>query len=64
MSSDTVRLNEVNERLLAETGFASQEKHCQIYVNLFEYSDLWKDDDYASLGREGCASYPKENYVR
>jgi para-nitrobenzyl esterase len=64
MSADTIRLSEVNERLLAETGFASQEKHCEMYVNLLEDSDLWDDGAYARLGREGCTSYPMENYVR
>jgi para-nitrobenzyl esterase len=64
MASSTTRLRDLNERLLAETGFASQEKHCEIYVKLFEYSDLWDDRDYADLGREGCNGYPRESYAR
>jgi para-nitrobenzyl esterase len=64
MASSSVRLGDLYDRLLAEAGLASQQKHCELYVNLFEYSALWDDRDYANLGREGCSSYPKESYAR
>jgi hypothetical protein len=64
MSSSTVRLRDVKQRLLAETRLSPQEKHCELYVNLFEYSALWDDREYADLGREGCNGYPKESYAR
>ena len=64
MSSDTIGLGTVRDRLLAETGFRTQEKHCEMYVIALADSELWSDEEYANLGREGCGSYPKQIYMR
>ena len=64
MSSETMGLEEVRARLLAETGFRDQEDHCEMYVAALADSELWDDEEYASLGREGCGSYPKQAYSR
>jgi len=64
MSPDTIGLEEIRTRLLAETRLRSQEEHCRIYVIALADSELWDDEEYASLGREGCGSYPKQRYMR
>jgi para-nitrobenzyl esterase len=64
MSSDTIGLEDVRDRLLAETGLRNQEEHCEIYAIGLADSELWDDEEYASLGREGCRNYPKQNYMR
>ncbi len=64
MSSDTIGLEEVRDRLLTETGFRNQEEHCEIYAIALADSELWDDEEYASLGREGCRNYPKHTYMR
>ncbi len=64
MSSNTVGLGELRERLRAEAGFRSQEEHCETYAIALAGSELWNDDEYARLGREGCGDYPKETYMR
>jgi para-nitrobenzyl esterase len=64
MSSETMGLEEVRARLLAETGFRDQEDHCEMYVVALADSELWDDAEYASLGKEGCGSYPKHAYMR
>ena len=46
------------QELLNERGFTTQEQHCKMYVELFAGTALWNDDDYLSLGAEGCAAYP------
>ncbi len=58
MSSEEITLAGVYAELLAETGFTTQEQHCGMYVQLFEDTPLWDDDDYLNLGAEGCAAYP------
>jgi len=64
MSSDTMGLDDLRARLLAETRFRDQEEHCQMYVMALADSELWDDGEYARLGSEGCGSYPKQNYMR
>jgi para-nitrobenzyl esterase len=64
MSSDTIGLAEVRARLLAETDLGNQQEHCQMYVIALSDSELWDDEEYASLGREGCGGYPKQTYMR
>jgi para-nitrobenzyl esterase len=58
MSSETVTLTGLYADLLAETGFTTQEQHCGMYVQLFQGTELWDDDDYLNLGGEGCSAYP------
>ncbi len=60
MSSDTVTLEGLYQDLLDETGFTTQEQHCGVYAQLFAGTALWNEDDYLSLGAEGCAAYPVE----
>ncbi len=60
MSSSIVTLYSLKYRLLAETGFPTQEQHCKTYVQLFKETDLWNDDEYQNLGKEGCSDYPVE----
>ena len=71
VSSYSITLETVKKRLVAETGFESQENHCQLYVELFgdlksdrSYLELWNDQEYESLGREGCRNYPRETFFR
>jgi para-nitrobenzyl esterase len=58
MSDYTITLQDLKDRLLAETGFTSQEQYCGMYVELFAGTDLWSDEEYADLGGEGCGDYP------
>jgi para-nitrobenzyl esterase len=61
MSSDIITRRVLKERLVAETGFPSQEKHCETYVRLFRNTDLWDSKEYENLG-EGCRDYPAERF--
>jgi para-nitrobenzyl esterase len=64
MSSDTIGVDDLRGRLLAETRFKDQEEHCRMYVMALADSDLFDDQEYAGLGSEGCGSYPKQDYMR
>jgi para-nitrobenzyl esterase len=63
MSSDEVRLDELKQRLLEETRFKSQAKHCEAYVWIFGRHESWDDEEYANLGERGCGEYPKELFA-
>lgn len=58
MTNYTVTLEGLKYRLLSETGFTTQEQHCKVYAELFAETDLWSDEEYATLGAEGCGDYP------
>ena len=58
MSDLTITLQDVKDRLLLETGFTTQEQHCGMYAELFAGTELWSDEEYATLGAEGCGDYP------
>jgi para-nitrobenzyl esterase len=60
MSPDAITLAGLYADLLAETGFTTQEQHCEMYVQLFGGTALWNDTDYLNLGSEGCAAYPAD----
>ncbi len=64
MASGSITLSNLKQKLVAETGFTSQEKHCETYANLFMRSHLWDDEEYKNLGKEGCKDYPKETFIR
>jgi para-nitrobenzyl esterase len=61
MSSETITRRILKKRLVAETGFPSQEKHCETYVRLFRNTDLWDGKEYENLGK-GCRDYPAERF--
>ena len=60
MTAETITLEGLYQDLLSETGFTNQEQHCGMYVQLFQGTALWNEEDYLSLGEEGCAAYPVE----
>ncbi len=62
MSHNTVTLKALKYRLLSETGFSRQEKHCEMYVRLFYGSALWDDEEYAHLGECGCSAYAPQDF--
>ncbi len=58
MTNFTITPESLKYRLISETGFTTQEQHCEMYVSLFNGSELWDADEYANLGEEGCDPYP------
>ena len=60
MSSDTITRSILKKRLVAESGFTSQKKHCETYTKTFRNTELWNDKEYENLGKEGCGKYPPE----
>jgi para-nitrobenzyl esterase len=58
MDNFTITHEDLKSRLLSETGFTTQQQHCDMYADLFHGTDLWSDAEYATLGAEGCGDYP------
>jgi len=54
MSSEEVTEAGLKKALLADRDFKDQKIHCEIYEALYGKSPLWNDDEYKTLGREGC----------
>ena len=55
MSPFKITLDDLRERLLNDTSFASQEDHCQTYNRLFA-GDNFVQSEYESLGKLGCGA--------
>jgi para-nitrobenzyl esterase len=64
MSRDIVGIIDLKTRLLSDKSFPEQKQHCQTYVGLFDGTPLWSDEEYAKLGKQGCADFPKESFRR
>jgi para-nitrobenzyl esterase len=64
MSRDTIGIIDLKTRLLSDKTFPEQKQHCQTYVGLFDGTPLWNDEEYAKLGGQGCADWPKESFSR
>ncbi len=71
MSSYSISLEKIKKRLVAEIGFDNQENHCQLYVELFgdlksnrSHLEYWNQQEYESLGKEGCKAFPRETFFR
>jgi len=66
MSGESFDNRVIKKQLLADKSFSSQEEHCRLYVWLFDNpeqnEDLWDSEEYANLGAEGCAAYPKDAF--
>jgi len=67
MSSLQLTQKELRQKLLADDKFKSQMAHCWAYAKTFpKYAHQpdfeFNTAEYASLGREGCAAYPLENF--
>lgn len=60
MSPEAVRLADLKNRILSETRFKSQKKHCRIYTWMFDNTGLWNAEEYETLGAEGCGDFPRE----
>ena len=54
MTSAIITFEGLKYRLLAETGFTTQEQHCSMYSDLFKGTVLWSQEEYDHLGAEGC----------
>ncbi len=57
MTNSIITLEGLKYRLLSETGFTTQTQHCDMYSDLFYTSDLWSDEEYETLGADGCGVY-------
>lgn len=71
MSNETTSMRDLKSRLLAETAIKDQKSHCEMYVMLFGDHrqfigdpTLWDQQEYDSLGKEGCGAFPKDDFLR
>lgn len=71
MSNQTTSMLDLKRRLLAETAIKDQKSHCEMYVMLFGDDrqfigdpSLWDQQEYDSLGKEGCRAFPKNEFLR
>jgi para-nitrobenzyl esterase len=71
MSNNTTSMRDLKSRLLAETAIKDQKSHCEMYVMLFGDHrqfigdpSLWNQQEYDSLGKEGCRAFPKNEFLR
>jgi len=64
MVSDAITMENLKKRLLSDSSFATQEEYCRTYATLLRFSDLWNQDEYGSLGTEGCKDFDPEQFNR
>ncbi|MCZ6642811.1 MAG: carboxylesterase family protein, partial [Gammaproteobacteria bacterium] len=55
MSPYRITREDLRARLLTDTSFATQDRHCQMYEQLFSGDDFVQSE-YESLGESGCGS--------
>ncbi len=61
LSSEVVNLATLRKKILSEESLKTQKKHCEMYVWMFGNSKEWNNDEYESLGENGCKDYPRES---
>lgn len=54
MSHSLLTMEGLKQRLLTETAFPSQQKHCHMYEELFNRTIYWNNEEYLNLGENGC----------
>lgn len=62
MSDTLMTVERVKSRMVRDPLLADQEAYCELYAQMFllsyQVGDYWDEDEYASLGAEGCSQYP------
>ncbi len=63
MSPDLITIDSLKQRLLADTSITDQVEWCSTYARLFRGASF-DNDEYARLGKEGCAKFDPESFRR
>ena len=62
MSDHEITSESLKREFMADKTFEDQEILCQAYVDAFLRSGLFDQEEYLSLGENGCADYPVQRY--
>ena len=58
MSSETVTVSEVRQRLESDPRVSGDEERCQLFADMVTYSERFTPEDYASFAGGLCSSFP------